>query len=254
MVSVLSFILIISLIHCSSNENYNPEFKLEGKWKEIKIDSIFEKDRKEIIFDIHRVGEDYYGQVISLDNALDADGHIRKCFKCNPDTQTRMILGLPFLRNLHRYKNTMEYRGEIYDIQQRKWFDVKIRPLSKDKLNIRVYAGISFFGKNFTWERGEQYYQEFISKLPQKYTQGKKKFYALIPGYIDYIKNQEIVVKCPNYTGFQPNSPFYFYSLNGRKLLEGSVSDFKNGEVHIKITNEQISTDVNSIVPVVFYD
>lgn len=248
-----SFIVLILFIYCGKSDTYTPEFKLEGKWKEIKGDTIFEKDRKEIIFDIQRVGEDFSGQIISLDNALDANGNIRKCLKCTASEEGRMILGIPFLRNLHRSKGSNDYKGEIYDVQQRKWFDVRIRPLAKDSINIRTYAGLQFFGKNLTWERGDDFYKEILSKSPQKYSPGKRGIYAVNPGYVDYVTEKEVIVKCSVRTGFGINDPFYFYSLEGKKIGEGLVSVYENDEIRIKLVENEFRIDPNLTVPVVLY-
>jgi uncharacterized protein (DUF2147 family) len=243
----------MTTLFCRQAENYTPEFHLEGKWKDIKGDTVFEKDRKEIIFDIQRIGEDYSGHIISLDNAVDANGNLRKCLKCSPNDSARMILGIPFLRNLRKRPGTMEYQGEIYDIQQRKWFSIRIQPISKDKLNIRTYAGFTLFGKNLKWERGDEYYKQILSKSPEKFVLGKRGIYAITPGHIDYSTEKEVVLRCPIKTALANNDPIYFYSLEGRKTGEGIVQFQNEQELRIKVISQESKIDHLNSIPVVFY-
>ncbi len=102
------FVLICVLGFCFFNlcncedKNSISHFQLEGKWKEVKGNSIFDKARREAVYEIQRLGDVYTGRMISLDNALDHQNQIRSCFNCSEESE--ILLGLALLRGLKQKK------------------------------------------------------------------------------------------------------------------------------------------------------
>jgi uncharacterized protein (DUF2147 family) len=228
-------LLFISILTNCFGSDASDSFSLEGKWKDIKTDNIYEKDRKEILFDIQRIGEDYVGKVISLDNAIESNGEIRKCAKCIKAPGSRMLLGFPVIENLRKSKDGKKFIGKIYDIQQGKWFDLSIQPKSKNKILVRIYAGIPLFGKSITWERGEEYYHKIVSQTPLQVEIQKKGVYALTFGEIDTKSDSEVTLKVDNLPILKQNNKIYFYSEGGKKTAEGVFIDQQDGIAKIKL-------------------
>lgn len=221
--------------NCSSESS--DSFVLEGKWKDIKANTPYDVHRREILFDIQRIGEDYIGKVISLDNAIEASGDIRKCAKCVQAASSRMLLGFPVIDKLHRSPNSNKFIGKIYDIQQGKWFDLSIEPLNSNQIRVRIYAGITLFGKSIIWERGEEYYKQIISDSPVQIDKTKKGIYALKFGEIDSRTENEVFLKVDRPISIKSNNPIYFFSEAGKRTGEGIFINEEDGHAKVKLTN-----------------
>lgn len=240
------FLVFLNFSNCQDTESI-PKFELEGKWKEVKGNSIFDKARREAIYDIQRLGDVYTGKIISLDNALEHLDQIRTCHTCSEESES--LLGLSLLRGLKRKENGVYY-GEFYDLYNRKWFEVKVTPISQTQINIRTYAIFPIFGRNILWERGDDYYQKILKLTPES-IQENKRYYALEVGSVDYIEEQFVYLLNLHKMNINPNTPIYFFSRQGKMLTKGSVLKSDISEIIVQIIEPK---DLKQSLPVIFFD
>ena len=89
------------------------------------------------------------GKIIEI---FEADKKHLKCEKCDGEDHNKPILGLNIIKGLK--KNDKIYDGGIIvDPKNGKTYHCKITFEGKDKLIVRGYIGISFFGRSQTWLR-----------------------------------------------------------------------------------------------------
>ncbi|OYU94859.1 MAG: SIGNAL peptide protein [Bacteroidetes bacterium B1(2017)] len=105
---------------------------------------------------IFRTGDYFYGNLVWLDQPLDAQGK-PKLDKENPDVskRTRKIQGLLMLTGFTFDADDKVWQnGQIYDPKNGKTYSCKMT-LSADnnQLDIRGYIGISMIGRSETWKR-----------------------------------------------------------------------------------------------------
>ncbi|RZJ35341.1 MAG: DUF2147 domain-containing protein [Flavobacterium sp.] len=119
--------------------------EIVGKWRTIddetgKAISIVE------IFESH--GK-IYGKVSEI---LDPKGRNRTCSLCNGEDKDKPILGLLVIKGLKKDGN--EYTGgHILDPKHGKLYKCYITLEGKDRLKVRGYIGLSFFGRTQYWQR-----------------------------------------------------------------------------------------------------
>ncbi|MCX8000168.1 MAG: hypothetical protein N3A69_14640, partial [Leptospiraceae bacterium] len=71
-------LLLLNSYNCYEVES-DPNYQLEGIWKEVKGNTIFDQSRREVLYHVQRIGDVYTGRMISLDNALTEKFQIRSC-------------------------------------------------------------------------------------------------------------------------------------------------------------------------------
>lgn len=238
--------LFFSLLRCYEIES-DPNYQLEGIWKEVKGNTIFDQSRREALYHVQRIGDVYTGRMISLDNALTEKFQIRNCRNCSNEKE--MYLGLSLLRSLKRKENGIYY-GEFYDTYNRKWFDAKVIPISKTQINIRTYAIFPLFGRNLLWERGEEYYKKVLESEPTLLDENKQ-YYALELGSIDYTENKTIHLFNIRKALLKMNTPVYFFSKQGKLVTSGFTLNCNESELIIQ-TNEE--KDLAQTIPVIFFE
>ncbi|MCB1177038.1 MAG: DUF2147 domain-containing protein, partial [Leptospiraceae bacterium] len=181
------------------------------------------------------------------------NGEIRQCNKCLEEPGSRMLLGFPIIKQLKKVENENKFVGKIYDIQQRKWFDLSITPLTENQIQVRIYAGIPLFGKSFKWERGDNYYKGLISKSPSS-IKNKKGIYALTLGDIDAKTEKEVFLRCETIPPFQKERKVYFFTMEGKKSAEGTFLDFIDGQARIQINTKNPNFSQQPSLSVIFFD
>ena len=103
--------------------------------------------------EIYKQENKYYGKIIWLKDALDAEGK-PKTDKKNTDPSKRKtsLLGMVMLRDF-RYKNGEWNGGRIYNPSDGKEYKGLMKLKDPKTLTVRGYMGISLIGKSDTWTR-----------------------------------------------------------------------------------------------------
>ena len=119
-----------------------------GKWnskneKTGEVDSVIEVYEKE--------GK-AYAKIVEILNKKEENP---TCQNCEGENKDKPILGLDILTGLE--KNGDEWSGgEILDPRNGKIYKCYIELVKKDKLKLRGYIGISWFGKTAYWHRAKK--------------------------------------------------------------------------------------------------
>lgn len=203
---------ILTLINC--NQSTEKDFEIIGKWKELKSQNEYEKNKKEGLIEIYKRESEYEGKIISLDLPLEGNNEIRKCLVCNTESDDPiMLLGTTIIKNLQ--KKSDHYTGKFYDTYNRKWFDLKITQLNESQINLRIFAYFSLFGKNITMEKGENFYKEIITNEPINVDKSKN-LYCITIGDVKETEEEIINIKCNTNDSFSIGSVGYFYDRIGK--------------------------------------
>jgi len=103
---------------------------------------------------ISQCGSQLCGHIHWLKSAVNSAGEILHDVN-NPDpaARRRPICGMQVFGKLVSNGNGSWEGGWIYDPKVGKSYDVQIRQLSDDALEVHGYAGIKMFGKTFIWRR-----------------------------------------------------------------------------------------------------
>lgn len=116
-----------------------------GKWKTIDDETGKEKG----IVEIYEHKGKVHGKIIEI---FEPSKKHLKCEKCVGDDHHKPILGLNIIRGMKKNGDVYE-GGKILDPKNGKSYHCKITPEGKDKLIVRGYIGIPFFGRSQTWVR-----------------------------------------------------------------------------------------------------
>ena len=210
------FILIVIVQVFLFCQKEKQEFTLTGAWKDLKSESIYEKEKLENMYEFINVNDVYYGKVMGLDLPLvNNNNKIRSCGNCEKN-EAVMLLGYNIIKNLKYESNS--YKGEIFDSYNNKWFDVKISFIDKDTINVRMYAILPLFGKNTKWVRAENYYNNLLKRETVLLNSEKEKVYAITPAAIEENSNTFLV---------KPNTDV--------SLLKNAYYYDKYGELQMKL-------------------
>lgn len=102
---------------------------------------------------IYKQQNKYYGKIIWLKDAIDAEGK-PKTDKKNSDPARRRnsLMGMVMLRDF-KYKSGEWNGGHIYNPSDGKEYKGLIKLQDEKTLTVRGYVGFSFLGKSDTWTR-----------------------------------------------------------------------------------------------------
>ncbi len=111
--------------------------------------------------EVFKCGENYCGKIVELKNpnfpADDKEGRAGqpKVDKNNPDPdlRTRPLLGLQLLEGFIYSGGNVWKGGRIYDPNNGKLYKCKITLADPNRLEVRGYIGISWFGRTVIWTR-----------------------------------------------------------------------------------------------------
>ena len=136
------FLLIIAIVFSSTHAQKN---SVLGKWK-----SIDDQTGKQMgVVHIYEEDGKIYGKVIEITKEQDRD---KLCNNCLGEDKDQPILGLNVIRGLT--KDGEEYSGgKILDPKHGKYYKCYINLENENKLKVRGYIGISFFGRTQYWHR-----------------------------------------------------------------------------------------------------
>jgi uncharacterized protein (DUF2147 family) len=97
------------------------------------------------------------GYIVWLKDPLKASGKpLTDALNPDPRNRNRPICGLQVIGQLKPQTDGSWDNGWIYDPKQGQSFDVAVRRLDEDKLQITGYLGAKFLGKTFVWRRAPQ--------------------------------------------------------------------------------------------------
>jgi len=145
MKQILGLLILISAIASTALAQNNPDACL-GMWLTVSQNGhiqVFKKDGR------------YFGKIVWLKDPNDPKTGKPPVDAKNPDIskRTNSILGLTNLRDLKPDgKNTWD-GGKIYDPENGKEYDCKMKLINANQLDIRGYIGISLMGRTETWKR-----------------------------------------------------------------------------------------------------
>jgi uncharacterized protein (DUF2147 family) len=110
-------------------------------------------EEKEARFEIYKCGSQLCGKIVWLREPL-RDGK-PKLDRSNPDKnlQNRPILGLVFMQGFSPASDEKWDGGTIYDPKSGKTYSCYMKIISKDKMEVKGYIGISLIGRTQTWTR-----------------------------------------------------------------------------------------------------
>ncbi len=127
-----------------SNVNAQTENEIVGTW---------ESDKKDVIIEIYRSGNNYQGKYIWGKEIVEGDGKTSKKDIKNPDKslRTRNIVGITSLTGLKW--NGKEYTdGKIYNAPSGDTYSCKVW-IKNNKLYLRGYLGLSLLGQTASFQR-----------------------------------------------------------------------------------------------------
>ena len=108
---------------------------------------------KEARFEIYKCGDKLCGKITWLKEP-NRDGKPKTDVN-NPDKklQSQPLIGLVFLKGFEYDENNKWDDGTIYDPKSGKTYSSYMQMLSKDKMEVKGYIGISMIGRSQTWTR-----------------------------------------------------------------------------------------------------
>lgn len=99
-------------------------------------------------------GDRLCGRIVWLRSPLDkTDRPFIDDFNTDPKRRQRPICGLDVIGGLKRQPGGTWDEGWIYDPKQGKQFDVELKLLSAEKLQVMGYMGVKFLSETFVWKR-----------------------------------------------------------------------------------------------------
>ena len=116
-----------------------------GKWKTVDDETGMENG----IVEIYEKAGKVYGRIIEI---LEKEKKHFKCEMCEGEDKNKPILGLVIIKGLKK-KGDFYEGGKVTDPKNGKSYHCKMTLEGKDKLIVRGYIGISFFGRSQTWFR-----------------------------------------------------------------------------------------------------
>lgn len=160
---------------CSAESNSREPL---GFFQEEKSSSEYDSERKENLYYFYKKDGLIFGKIIGLDNPLEGSV-LRTCGYCS--TPPEILPGFDVIQNLKLDSGL--YKGKMYDIYNRKWFDLNVYLSETNLLKLRIYAYLPLFGKNIRWKSGESSYLNWIKENSEKDLEKfPKDLYALTLG------------------------------------------------------------------------
>lgn len=216
-------------------------FSLTGKWREKKTESVYEKNKLENILEFRNTNEKYYGKIIGLDDPLSNQKKIRGCGQCE-ENNFPMLLGYEIIRDLRAEDGV--FKGKMFDVYNRKWFDVKIHFINENTINVRIYAVLPIFGKNMIWTKSEDFYKEIMNRETADLELDTKNIYAISSNHIEKVNGKDLYFKFEDTP--QKVRKIYSYRKNGNLISE---LNFVRSEGNLQIySNTDDSSEIGEIV------
>jgi uncharacterized protein (DUF2147 family) len=136
-------LLILSIFIASFT--YSQSYNIEGDWYTENNDAIIK---------IYKEGNILSGKITWIKTPNDENGN-PKTDPENPDEKlkSRKRLGMIMMYNFSYDEDDQWDDGEIYDPESGNTYSGIITMTSKNKLDLRGYVGISWFGRTSQWTR-----------------------------------------------------------------------------------------------------
>jgi uncharacterized protein (DUF2147 family) len=136
-------LLLISIFIASFS--YSQSYNIEGDWYTENNDAIIK---------IYKDGNTLSGKITWMKTPNDENGN-PKTDPENPDEKlkSRKRLGMIMMYNFSYDEEEQWDDGEIYDPESGNTYSGIITMTSKNKLDLRGYVGISWFGRTSQWTR-----------------------------------------------------------------------------------------------------
>lgn len=132
------------MIGMFGNASAQTENEILGTW---------ESDKKDVIIEITKSGDQYQGKYIWGKEIVESDGKTSKKDINNPDKslRTRNVVGITSLTGL-KWSGKEYTDGKIYNAPSGDTYSCKVW-IKNNKLNLRGYLGISLLGQTATFHR-----------------------------------------------------------------------------------------------------
>lgn len=116
-----------------------------------EIEGVWLSEDKGGKFEIYSDNDLFYGRLIWMKDAYEADGKTLKTDKHNPDEslRSRPLKGLLVLKSLKYHKGEWT-GGQIYDPQTGKTYSCRAK-IRGDELILRGFWGVSLLGRSTVW-------------------------------------------------------------------------------------------------------
>lgn len=99
-------------------------------------------------------GDRLCGRIVWLKENLSQDGQpLTDALNPDPRRRERPICGLQVIGDLQLQADGAWDQGWIYDPKEGKSYDVEIRLLAPDQLQVKGYLGVKFLSESFIWQR-----------------------------------------------------------------------------------------------------
>ncbi|MGN6400279.1 MAG: DUF2147 domain-containing protein [Flavisolibacter sp.] len=139
-----AIILLLTLFSISSFDTTSSADAIIGVWKNGSGKGHVQ---------IYKNNGKYYGKIVWLRDALDANGRPKVDRKNeNPDKRNTPLIGLVMLKDFE-YDDGEWNGGHIYNPSDGKEYKAYMKMDGYKTLNVRGYVGISLFGKTDVWTR-----------------------------------------------------------------------------------------------------
>nr|WP_322624470.1 DUF2147 domain-containing protein [uncultured Flavobacterium sp.] len=136
--------LIVLILATFSNMYAQSEKEILGTW---------ESDKKDVIIEVFKQGDKYFGKYIWGKPIVESDGVTSKKDLKNPDPKLRSrdLIGITSLTGLS-WDGEEYVEGKIYNAPTGDTYKCKVW-IKKDKLYLRGYLGVSLLGQTATFHR-----------------------------------------------------------------------------------------------------
>ena len=136
-------LLLLSIFITSFS--YSQSYNIEGDWY---------TENNNAIIKIYKDGNTLSGKITWIKTPNDENGN-RKTDPENPNEKlnSRKRLGMIMMYNFSYDEDDQWDDGEIYDPESGNTYSGIITMTSKNKLDLRGYVGISWFGRTSQWTR-----------------------------------------------------------------------------------------------------
>ncbi len=99
-------------------------------------------------------GQNLCGRIVWMKQPNDAKGQpLRDGLNPDKAKRGRAVCGLQVIGGLERQRDGSWDNGWIYDPEQGESFDVEVRLLGPEKLQVKGYKGLKFLNETFQWTR-----------------------------------------------------------------------------------------------------
>lgn len=145
-IALFSSVLLIALCSFSPAQETSKADKLIGVWQPSDGRSYLKIDK---------IGNKFYGRVVWLEEANNADGTPR-VDENNPDEKLRNtpLKGYRVLKDfVYDEEEGIWSGGTIYDPKNGTTYNCKIELKSDNKIEVRGYVGAAVFGRTDVWTR-----------------------------------------------------------------------------------------------------